>query len=512
MNPKKIYRVLSNIPIITIVSVMFGIFIRLYHLFYIGIETPYRLGGLFLAFAREIFKNGYSLPDIIPNYTEGGLLFAYPPLPFYIESILVFDLKIPEFLVVNVLPILVSIISLLFFAFLIRKTNISENAKNFAIILFSIMPQAYSEQTMGAGLAESFGTLSLIIFFFGLFVFFKHQNIKSTIFLSFCFSFCIYSSPGSALGSIIVLITSLIFHLIEKYLSGEKINSNYFLDIIKFASLLFFLTLVITAPYWLNVIFNHGIDIFLRSISYQYNSENSGWLFLINSQIRNLLHFNFIYISVSGIWNAFIVIGLFILLSRKQLVVPMSLFSILIIPREAIWIIPIFGAVISGFYFSAQKDILNKNIIYPIIFSIFLLNSIFYIKDSIPGNINSNENLTAEDITTIMNLKNQISKDNKIILICQDGFTEWFPYIAEKTVLNVEYGTEFMPEKNKQISTFNDSLINCLDIDCVINLTNNTFGYEKYYFIIDKQKVNQNFNIQGLFGNKVETQGVFVIN
>jgi hypothetical protein len=190
----------------------------------------------------------------------------------------------------------------------------------------------------------------------------------------------------------------------------------------------------------------------------------------------------------------------------------MSLFSILIIPREAIWIIPIFGAVISGFYFSSQKDILNKNIIYPIIFSIFLLNSIFYIKDSMPGNINSNENLTAEDINTIMNLKNQISKDNKIILICQDGFTEWFPYIAEKTVLNVEYGTEFMPEKNKQISTFNDSIINCLDIDCVINLTNNTFGYEKYYFIIDKQKVHQNFNIQGLFGNKVETQGVFVIN
>lgn len=40
-------------------------------------------GGLFQVMASEISRQGYRLPFQIPNYTPGGIPFAYPPLAFY---------------------------------------------------------------------------------------------------------------------------------------------------------------------------------------------------------------------------------------------------------------------------------------------------------------------------------------------------------------------------------------------------------------------------------------------
>jgi len=127
---------LFDLKNITSFSLVLGIFFRFSHLIFYGLRTPFRLGGLFLAFSKEIYINNLFLPIRIPYYTSGGIPFAYPPLPFYIESILVYYFRIPEFLVVNILPVFFSILSLLVFVSLIRKVNISENAKTFSIIFF----------------------------------------------------------------------------------------------------------------------------------------------------------------------------------------------------------------------------------------------------------------------------------------------------------------------------------------------------------------------------------------
>jgi len=87
----------------TIITLI-GIALRTYHLIGVGSLKPWKFGGLYLEFARQIFQNYYLLPETIPHYTQGGLPFAYPPLPFYIESFFVFNLGLPEFLVVNFLP------------------------------------------------------------------------------------------------------------------------------------------------------------------------------------------------------------------------------------------------------------------------------------------------------------------------------------------------------------------------------------------------------------------------
>ena len=71
------------------ISFLIGIAFRTYHLFIIGFKVPFDLGGLFYQMSIEIIKNGFLLPVSIPYYYPGGLPFAYPPLPFYIQAIVI---------------------------------------------------------------------------------------------------------------------------------------------------------------------------------------------------------------------------------------------------------------------------------------------------------------------------------------------------------------------------------------------------------------------------------------
>jgi len=72
-----------------------GILIRLSHLAQVPAGAPFRLGGLFYEFSRQIIASGYALPKTIPFYSLNGIPFAYPPLGFYVQALIV-DLFSPR--------------------------------------------------------------------------------------------------------------------------------------------------------------------------------------------------------------------------------------------------------------------------------------------------------------------------------------------------------------------------------------------------------------------------------
>jgi len=102
-------------------SFLIGIAFRTYHLFIIGFKVPFDLGGLFYQMSIEIIKNGFLLPVSIPYYYPGGLPFAYPPLPFYIQAIIIKLFSPDIFITINALPPFFSVISLFGFFFWLRK-------------------------------------------------------------------------------------------------------------------------------------------------------------------------------------------------------------------------------------------------------------------------------------------------------------------------------------------------------------------------------------------------------
>lgn len=77
---------------------------------------PDRGGGLFAEFARQIAQHHFVLPRTIEHYFAGGIPYAYPPLPFYVAAFLTDVLTIPRPLVVDFLPPLITILTLVAFS------------------------------------------------------------------------------------------------------------------------------------------------------------------------------------------------------------------------------------------------------------------------------------------------------------------------------------------------------------------------------------------------------------
>src|SRR6185369_15462434 len=100
--------------ILAVLILLLGSFLRIYHLFRIDFShEPFRLGGLFVAFAEEIARNGFKFPVTIPYYSEGGIPFGYPPLGFYIEAVLFKFFPEQQVAIANLLPPFVAVFALL---------------------------------------------------------------------------------------------------------------------------------------------------------------------------------------------------------------------------------------------------------------------------------------------------------------------------------------------------------------------------------------------------------------
>ena len=192
-------------------AVSLGTVIRLLPLAFVGVATPFHLGGLFVEFSQQIVAHGYRLPSRIPFYTDGGIPFAYPPLPFYLEAFLLHVCSFPKFAVVNLLPPLLAVAALLSFHALTRQLSFDIPARLFALWAYATMPAAFQQQVQGGGLAESAGSLGLIWFAGSLVRARTLGTARSYVRAGAFWAITVLASPGSAYASVptAVILASL---------------------------------------------------------------------------------------------------------------------------------------------------------------------------------------------------------------------------------------------------------------------------------------------------------------
>ena len=93
----------AKIPWVILALMIVGAILRVAHLFSIPFNTPFHLGGIFYEFSLQIIQNHFVLPNTIPYYSLGGIPFAYPPLGFYIQAIVMKLFAPAPFITVNLL-------------------------------------------------------------------------------------------------------------------------------------------------------------------------------------------------------------------------------------------------------------------------------------------------------------------------------------------------------------------------------------------------------------------------
>lgn len=122
----------------------------------LGDGFPLNDGGMFLVMVEDLRANGYALPERT-SYNGGEIPFAYPPLPFYLASVLASLGAGSTLELLRVLPLLFSILTIPAFWLLARSMLRSPLQASLATLLFVAIPRSFNWEIVGGGLTRSPG-------------------------------------------------------------------------------------------------------------------------------------------------------------------------------------------------------------------------------------------------------------------------------------------------------------------------------------------------------------------
>lgn len=461
--------ILDNwVPLIIIPILIIGMAGRIIPLYNFNpiLGLPIYGGGLYAAFAQAICDNGGWMPQTILNYTDSGVPFVYPPLIFYflvgmhtlfgisfISQIAIF----PSIFSATLVPVVVLL------SWVVSRDRL--------ITILTSMILAFSPSILlliyGNSLVQSVGALLLASFIISTIYFYNNRSIIALTIQGILLGLNILTSPGGAYAALLVIIALCASNFVLS--SGQTWRYKRYLWIIIVAGL-------ITAPYWVTVLFFHGWEPFINGFS-----ARQQWTLL--GKISGFL-------NIGGVSLSLLVptyLGVFLEMRSKRIILPSILILLLLLGGLGVlYLIPVLTIPLAAIGIAGLIRYFLANISPPYRFisslnsqiPIFLLSSIillsivssviiFEIVQSNNDNPGGNSfgkgtfyanNLSDEELAHLDAMRwagTHTSDDSKFLLIdviwseAHNHFWigDWFPYISNRTAVNTFYGSEWTDRK-----------------------------------------------------------------
>ncbi len=439
-----------------------GVAARLVHLWLIDIRYPFYLGGLYLEFAQQIRLHGYRLPHTIPYYSAGGIPFAYPPLSFYIEALLLDITPLAPFVLVNLLPPVISVLAFFSFFYLVIKLCQGPAFEVSALAAFAVLPNLVSEQIAASGLAEALGTLALVWFGIGLLSFYRSGRV---LLPGVCLGLCVLASPGSAVAVVPAFAI----------LAGVCLARRRPLLPLVWIGLI---GTALAAPYLLTVTANHGSGVFTASLRDETGlSANPSFL---GSLLQPLLEFDAVRGPRPLLWLALLWWGLIWAGLTRRWPLALAFLSFYLIPREGVWLAAapaclLIGLAASETFVPAVQRAIQSHYaprwgrwiaaLGLLALVLVELNSLsILIRDKVA---NRDKILSPRQVNGLRWIAENTPQDAGLVVLGPTALQEWSPQISRRTVYNVTFGTEWQPAERAQIEHFNQQVAGCRDLACV---------------------------------------------
>jgi len=446
---------LRNLPATELILVAVGVLFRIWHLFQIDLKYPLDTGGVFYHFSESIRANGFKLPTHIDYITQGGIPFAYPPLPFYVEALITAVLHPPLYMVINLLPAIVAVISFLSFYYLLKSLPLGWLGTHMALVLFAAFPITIIESTGGASLAENFGWFFLIWLAFFLHKSYQSDNVWYAIGAGAAAAGCVNSAPGTMAAAVPTLALFAAMQIV-KPVHPRSVS-------LRQTAIVAVTSMLLSAPYLLTVISNHGIQIFTGAFLEQANERVDSSTF---SSIT-LGHYPLITILLG--------ITLILAVVRRRWLVALWFVTVAIIPREGPWLLTVPASVMLGYALTPTP---TRDPLQPItasiqqwapyvVLAVFTLPMFINAIILIQRNIVNSDTLTPEVVDALAWIDQSLPDDAQLLILSGDSPLEFSPAIARRDVINIPYGAEWQPGELQKINSLNHELRSCSNQDCV---------------------------------------------
>ena len=275
---------------------------------------PLNDGGLFAQMVADLHANGYLVPDF-STYNGGIVPFAYPPLGFYLTALLSELPGVDTTKALQVLPLLASTWTIGAFYLLARRMLGSMQAAALASLIFALLPRAYLWENMGGSITRSPGLLFAVLATVFLYDLYARNQRRSLL-------------PAMAFTSLAVL-SHLEMGWFTAY-SGAlflAFHRDQLRPKLAHTAILGAGILVLTAPWWANVLANHGLEPFLAA------AQTGDWS---PSTVTRLLVFDFTEGPLLDVFSVLALIGVFWHLRRGSYLIPAWLLVMFVLdPRKA---------------------------------------------------------------------------------------------------------------------------------------------------------------------------------
>jgi hypothetical protein len=461
-----------------------GAIIRSMPLLLLGLphEIPYNGGGLYYAFSTMILENDFHYPIDIPYYSSSGVPFAYNPLVFYLIAFIAAGLNISPFLLHIYLPTLFSIMSIILF--FIFANDLFENKKIVLIstFLYCVLPQAFSELTPGEGLVESFGTMLFLFGVIALFRMYRGKKYEYCILSGILFGLITLGSPGGALAFAITLVVVPLFK--EDIIPAVKTIISVSI-----------IGAIISAPWWMAVVYFHGIGAIINGILVK-NTSILGYLIKI-------LGFNAGCGWLFG--AALVLLGFTYCLILRKWLLPVW-FILVFLAGEIGYIVPIVASFLMtigllkvilpslNFVEGSKRGCHLLASILIILICIHGAGTALYYNTgfhytTVPVSYSELRDVEIDSFSAISWARDNSNEDSRFFVVGDYNLWwvgDWLPVLVQKPVINVGYGSEWNGNLSK-ISAVSSTIIEQLkkgDISSSEKIANNYGTYFTYLFIV----------------------------
>jgi hypothetical protein len=437
----------------SLVFLLFAILVGGYLRFSQNINTkfPVNDGGLFYSMTIDLQTNHYHIPATT-TYNNLDLPFAYPPLGFYLASLLA-DLTGWSLLnIFRLLPAFIILLTIPAFYIFARDFTDSDLHLSLAIIIFPLIPATFDWLIMGGGITRAPGFLFSILTLCSVYRLFTRKQIRYIFLTSLLASATVLSHPEAALQT---AVSALVFWA---FLGRSK---SGILKSLVVAGL----TLLITSPWWATVIHNHGLTPFLAA-------GGAGW-----HSFRSILRvFNFDFTGEVGLTTIGVLAltGLVIALAKRKFFLPtLAIVTYISEPRSAPLYLTLVFAIVGA---SALQEILillsrldthkKEPTTEPALFAgtanrvliVFLLVHWILATYSAIFNLASAHSLASADIPAFAWVHDNTPIGSQFLILTGqpplgDPVSEWFPALTGRTSIATIQGQEW-----NSLQAFDDAL------------------------------------------------------
>ncbi len=309
--------------LILLFSLLFGAIVRFAPTIMAG--SPINDGGMFYVMIEDLKTNHFLLPTFT-TYNYLDIPFAYPPLSFYVGGF-VSLLGFSTFEVVRWLPPLVSTLSILAFYWMASQMLGSKKNASLVALAYALMPRSFSWYVMGGGLSRAFGVLFFILTCASAWTLFTRRDTRTAFLTALFGAGALLSHPETGLH--IAAACFLIWLFKGRNLCG-----------LRDAALVALGVLLLTTPWWVTVLSQHGLSPFLSALN-TGGHDGSFWL--------PWLTFDFAEERFVTLLSALALIGVVIQGLRRDWFLPVWMLAAFAVePRSAAAIAALPLAVLAG--------------------------------------------------------------------------------------------------------------------------------------------------------------------